>query len=349
PMMKQESLAAKMSWVPPGSNSDILTTVAGYEAWAELYNKREFQAASKFCVDNFLSRPTLILIHKIRAQLLHSLYTAGVIDVSAGGALNKADPDRETVPAALNANAASLPLLYSLISTALQPKFAARIWGKMLRTTRDKVCRSVSCLRSILNVSFFFQVVFLHPNGVNAPAMDEAFDRSCPPELYSFVEKRQNISVGSSGQTFLVGTTRMEPLPYILFGAYDLKLTGKGLECDKWLLFGGEYDTLADIHLLRQRVDACMRRVFEGISKHPRQQPRKIQTRRSWTYVDEDELVSERDYGEDDLISRDHRLSNTEIQELDFLTRDMVRILDEHSVQVRDYCKSHIISVLSMT
>jgi len=260
----------------------------------------------------------LILIHKIRGQLLHSLYTAGVIDVSAGGALNGTEADKEIVPAALNTNAASLPLLISLIAVASQPKFAVRLGLKPLRTTRDKV-------------------VIMHPSGVNAPSAHDTFDRTCPPELYAFLEKRQNISVGASGQTYLVGTTRLEPLPYILFGAHYLELTRRGLECDKWILFGGDYDTLADIQVLRTRLDACMRRVYEGISRAPRRKPGSYGTftGRSRKYVDEEELVAERDYGEDNLISRNHRLSSTEIQELDFLTRDVVRLLDQHSAEIR--------------
>lgn len=50
------------------------------------------KAANRFCVDNFLSKPTLLMIQKIKEHILQSLDKAGVLSVSAGGTAMRGQP-----------------------------------------------------------------------------------------------------------------------------------------------------------------------------------------------------------------------------------------------------------------
>ena len=136
--LKAEAAAKKNSWTPQDFRSDPLATLQAYNGWWALQSKGEFVLANRFCVDNFLAKPTLLLIQKIKGHLLQSLYHAGVINVSAGGLLDGSDKALG-VPPELNANCDSLPLLAALISIASQPKFAIRIGEKTYRTSHDKV------------------------------------------------------------------------------------------------------------------------------------------------------------------------------------------------------------------
>jgi small subunit ribosomal protein S24e len=142
--LKLESSNKKNSWTPQEFRSDALATLQGYNAWWAMQSKGDYIAANRFCVENFLSKPTLLMIQKIKGHLLQSLYHAGVIDVSAGGRV--ATDGRITVPPELNANGDSLPLLAGLIAIASQPKFAIRTGERMYRTSQDKVCHPLACM-----------------------------------------------------------------------------------------------------------------------------------------------------------------------------------------------------------
>lgn len=135
--LKAEASAKKNFWSPDDFRSDVLAALRAYNAWWALQSTGQYMSANRFCMDNFLSKPTLLLINKIKTQLLQSLYQAGVIDVSAGGQLD--DPQASLrVPPELNANSASLPLLAALIAISSQPKFAVKT-GRTFRTSREKV------------------------------------------------------------------------------------------------------------------------------------------------------------------------------------------------------------------
>jgi HrpA-like RNA helicase len=140
--LKEESRQAKNSWSPPEFRSDALATLRAYNAWSDLQNAGEYDRAHRFCIDNFLARPTLLTIQRIKEHLLQSLYHAGVIDVSAGGSATTTPGRGRTllVPPELNTNGDSLPLLAALIAIASQPKFAIRAGEKSYRTSQDKVC-----------------------------------------------------------------------------------------------------------------------------------------------------------------------------------------------------------------
>lgn len=134
--LKTEAAAKKNSWSPEDFRSDVLAALRAYNAWWALQSTGQYITANRFCIDNFLAKPTLLLISKIKAHLLQSLYHAGVIGVSAGGNLSGSRTTSE-VPPELNVNGESTPLLAALIAIASQPKYAVRT-GKMFRTSKEK-------------------------------------------------------------------------------------------------------------------------------------------------------------------------------------------------------------------
>ncbi|KAG6851057.1 hypothetical protein H0H93_002949 [Arthromyces matolae] len=301
--LKNEAAAKKNSWSPMEFRSDALATLQAYNAWWVFQSRGEYNTANRFCVDNFLAKPTLLMIQKIKAQLLQSLYSAGVIDVSAGGVID-ASSKQYTVPAELNVNGDSLPLLAGLISIASQPKFAIRVGDRTYRTSQDKT-------------------TFIHPSSVNHKKKERSEQESSgEKQLYAFTEKRQNISTGTANaQTFLVTTTRLDPMTYMLFGAYKLQVTERGLECDNWLPLIGNLDALDDVSQLKTLMEGCMLRVFEGITMGRRHRKGSI------PIAPREEAESE----DEDEGDRDYSLSRDEVQELDLMTRDVVRILNRYS------------------
>lgn len=143
--VRAEAQRIKNSWSPEDFRSDVLAALNAYNTWWSMQSRGEYFAANRFCSENFLSKPTLLLIQKVRNQLLQALYRAGVLDVSAGGEAsieNSGSRDDERsliIPDALNANKDSMPLLTALISIAAQPKFAIRKDKQSFRTATDKV------------------------------------------------------------------------------------------------------------------------------------------------------------------------------------------------------------------
>ncbi|KAF5370240.1 hypothetical protein D9615_010076 [Tricholomella constricta] len=305
--LKAEAAAKKNSWTPQEFRSDALATLQAFNSWWAMQSKGEYVSANRFCVENFLAKPTLLMIQKIKGHLLQSLYRAGVIDVSAGGLVDGSNT-RYAVPPELNANGDSLPLLAALISIASQPKFAIRVGEKTYRTSQDKV-------------------TFIHPSSVNHRKRELPDQDSVSPgekQLFAFAEKRQNISTGSSNaQTFLVTTTRLDPMTYMLFGAYKLQVTERGLDCDNWLPIVGNLDALDDIQHLKTLMEACMLRVFEGITMGRRHQ-------RRGSAMPAMPREGEAESGDEDE-EKDYSLSRDEVKELDLMTRDVVRILNRYS------------------
>ena len=135
--LKAEAAAKKNSFTTDDFRSDALATLRAYNQWWEMQSKGLFVQANRFCSDNFLAKPTLLMIQKIKEHLLQSLYSIGVIEVSAGG--DASGYTRRGVPSELNTNADSLPLLAALIAIASQPKFAIRTGEKTYRTAVDRV------------------------------------------------------------------------------------------------------------------------------------------------------------------------------------------------------------------
>lgn len=140
PISRKEAQAVKHSWSPLGVKSDLLAILSAYEVWARLSAQGDFNKANRFCIDNFLSKNTLQAIDRLKGHLLQALYSAGVIDVSAGGDLANLETNRTHVPPQLTTNSQSIALLNALVTLALQPKYAVQSSEKIFRTAKDKVC-----------------------------------------------------------------------------------------------------------------------------------------------------------------------------------------------------------------
>jgi small subunit ribosomal protein S24e len=138
--LKAEAAAVKNSWSLTEFRSDALAALRAYNAWWAMQSRGEYVSANRFCSDNFLSKPTLLMIDRIKKQLLTSLHHAGVLDVSAGRRVEPLGRGGSiTVPPELNVNGESLPLLAALIAIASQPKLAIRTGESTYRTMLDKV------------------------------------------------------------------------------------------------------------------------------------------------------------------------------------------------------------------
>ena len=109
-------------------------------------------------------------------------------------------------------------------------------------------------------------------------------------------------------------------MTYMLFGAYKLEVTERGLECDNWLPIVGSLDALDDIQRLKTLMEACMLRVFEGIVMGRQQRRDQLST-----------LPREESESGDNDEDKDYSMSRDELKELDLLTRDVVRILNRYS------------------
>lgn len=131
--------------------------------------------------------------------------------------------------------------------------------------------------------------------------------------------------VGSSPQTYLITTTRLDPMTYMLFGAYEIQVTERGLECDGWLPIVGNVNVLDDIQRLKTVMESCMLRVFEGIVMARRKRRQALTPQISGSDENESECEDE------GTLNKDYTLSATEIKELDFMTTDIVRILNRYS------------------
>ncbi|KAL7419306.1 hypothetical protein Q5752_006143 [Cryptotrichosporon argae] len=255
--LKAEADAIKDSWSPLAFRSDPLAIVAAYNKWVVFEERKDYRSGTQFCSDNFLSKPTLLQIKQVKESLLQSLEQAGVIAVSAGGNVRR-PARRGEVPVELRKNDNSLPLLAALIAMASAPNFAIRTSEKTCRTSQDKT-------------------VFIHASSVNSrrrevggPEMANASFNPAEKRLYAFGEKSRNVPPGgnpNSAQTQLRNVTRLDPMTYMLFGAYDLVVTHRGLECDDWLPVTGNLHALDDIQRLKTLLDMCMLRVFEGVGK----------------------------------------------------------------------------------
>ncbi|TCD71529.1 hypothetical protein EIP91_008910 [Steccherinum ochraceum] len=316
--LKEESARRKMSFSADEFRSDALTILRAYRVWWSMQSRGDYRAANQFCMDNFLSKPTLLMMQKVKGHILQSLYDVGLMKVVAKGELATWEPRRgdDTVPSELNVNGDSLPLLAALITIALQPKFALRTSDKTFRTNQDKS-------------------VLIHPSSVNHSkhrkddvkmAALEGLDGRMEKQLIAFGEKRQNISVTNTNgppQKFIVNTTRIDPLTYVLFGAYHVQVTQRGIICDDWLPIVGRIDALDDVERLKSRMEACMLRVFEGITAG--------NAGRGSRHVRRQEKEEESGDEEEDYKRRDSTLSRTEIEELDMMTHDIVHVLNDYS------------------
>ena len=315
----------KDSWSPPGFRSDPLAVVSAYNTWYTLEQSSRRQDARAFIQNNFIHASTFLSIHKVKEQIYTALVDAGVIAISAGGVTMGRGPGSRylsNMPPQLNSNSDSLPLLAALIAASAAPNFAIRVDQKTYRTHMDKKCQ-------------------IHQSSVNNKGRENLQAESstiiAEKALYAFAEK---VGFGENQPVQLRTTTRLDPMTYLLFGAYNVEVTGNGLQCDDWLPIHGNLDALDDLQRLKTLLESCMLRIFEGVGKSLEQArmgrsgQRAQQTQQQKKRIDESEEENEDEDGlevEDGDTNEDRSLSRTEIIELDNLTADVVSVLDRYS------------------
>lgn len=123
-------------------------------------------------------------------------------------------------------------------------------------------------------------------------------------------------------------------MTYLLFGAYNVEVTGNGLQCDNWLPIHGNLDALDDLQRLKTLLESCMLRIFEGVGKSLEQARGQRSGQRNAPAIaskridDSEEETENEDGLEAEDTNEDRSLSRTEIIELDNLTADVVSVLD---------------------
>lgn len=132
---------------------------------------------------------------------------------------------------------------------------------------------------------------------------------------------------------FVVTTTQLDPMTYMLFGARKVEVARRGLECDEWLPMIGSKTALDQVSRLKEVMDLCFLRVCEGI------------------------VVSQVRGGEgesgDDGVEQSHErgppLSSTEIEEFEYFTEGLVRILDRRNEEGPRFAPGSSINSLPVT
>lgn len=220
-------------------------------------------------------------------------------------------------------------------------------------------------------------MVFIHASSVNSrrretagPNMPSTSFNPAEKRLYAFSEKTRNVPPGSNPSaaiTQLRGVTRLDPMTYMLFGAYNLVVTQRGLECDGWLPVTGNLYGLDDVQRLKGLLERCMLRVFEGVGKSLtrgrderwRDARKTVQTNTGGgssriqggeedeQAMEDGEMESDDEHGDGvetngngtGGVRQKQRqrivqpLSLDEIKELDLLTSDVVRILNMYAME----------------
>jgi small subunit ribosomal protein S24e len=154
----------------------------------------------------------------------------------------------------------------------------------------------------------------------------------------TFVEKIRNVSVASASakaQTFLRNTTRLDIITYVLFGAYRIKEVERGLECDEWLPVQGRPTQLNQLRGLKVAIEACVLRGIAAANTERREaRLRRYASARPGQANAIDDRNDDDDERDDAGIDENRKeaepLSREEIMELDFLTRDVVRVLEQY-------------------
>ncbi|WFC99552.1 RNA helicase [Malassezia yamatoensis] len=322
--LKARANEIKDSFCPIQYRSDAIAVLKAFQQWTQLRSDASSKA-NRFLSDNMLSRATMMQILEVKQNLFQSLEKARVIDVIRN--TTSMPPKyrrrlRETDPE-FNLHSESLPLMIALIAVATSPNFAVKATDKAYRTAQDKSC-------------------FVHPSSV----CSLKFTKQKPDprfasgrELLAFSEKVRNTSGATSTSqgnavTFLRGCTRLDPLSYILFGAYEARAAGHGLECDRWLPVTGSYDALEYSERLKEVMDACVIRILEGLGKRKRHNARhsNVQTPSSSNEHSEDEDRFEYlDEDQKEDLLKDRSLSHREIEEFENITTSLVNILDQYT------------------
>ncbi|KAH7104403.1 P-loop containing nucleoside triphosphate hydrolase protein [Auriculariales sp. MPI-PUGE-AT-0066] len=322
-LQKKEAQARKNSWAIPGHRSDPLTVLNVYEAWQRLQNAGHTPAANDFCFRNFLSKPTMLMISKIKGHLLQSCRDIGIVETALGLPMASADQPRrngEWIPAELNENNESFSLLAGLIAVASQPKFAVRTNDWTFRTQREKMTN-------------------MHPSSVNHQSRDtkEAVRLSAMNrDIFAFADKRQNLTTGQERPVmYLMSTTKLEPLTYVLFGAHEVRFaeSESALECDSWVAVTGYMPLLREIEKAKSLLHACFLRVYEGIAAG---RPRAIgQISQRLPRFSSHEQEEQWEAGWDETVRRG-ALSAVELNNIVQLGQHLGRLFDSYSLMFRE-------------
>jgi small subunit ribosomal protein S24e len=163
----------------------------------------------------------------------------------------------------------------------------------------------------------------IHPSSVNHVKFETSLtEAKSVKQVIAYSEKRRNVSVATQGTpaTFLISTTRVDPLIYLLFGAYKVERTSRGLMCDDWVHIIGHLDGLEDLYQLKLLFNGVMKRVYQGLIMKGREQRIKVRAQ---------EGVDEREW--EDCDERDFSLSKDEMKELNLLSRDLVDIMEVYT------------------
>lgn len=168
----------------------------------------------------------------------------------------------------------------------------------------------------------------MHPSSVNhitREGKELTDDASYAHDIYAFAEKRQNLTTGSEKpQMSLMSTTKLEPLTYLLFGAFEVRPAGSVLECDEWVPVSGYLPVLQEVGKLKYLMEHCLLRVYEGIAEGRR----KSQQRSTFITVGEQR---EEEWEDEEAGAKRGPLSRAELDELAVLGREIVDILDRYS------------------
>ena len=137
PELREEAQEAKDRFSSDQFRSDVLAAGSAYSAWDRLDERALYRASNEWCQENFLSKTTLVSIKQVKKSLLQALTQAGVIRASSRQ--TEVQSARDAVPAVLNQNSDSLPMLAALIAIADAPNFALRKDVNVLVTSQDNV------------------------------------------------------------------------------------------------------------------------------------------------------------------------------------------------------------------
>lgn len=324
--LKKECDAIRDNWSPVVFRSDPISILNAFSQWNYLLSESGTRA-SRFLQDNMLSRATMYQILQVKTNLFKSLQKTQVLDVvrtSTQIVPRYRRRMRETDPE-FNINASSTPLICSLISVALAPNFAVRKGDRFYRTEQEKSC-------------------MVHPSSVCHYKYERDQQTHMPKgtDILTFAEKSCNVSNASqtSAPTFLRGCSRVDPLGFMLFGASDTRAIANGLECDSWLPVSGNCEVLDNVERIKWAMDLCMLRVFEGMCKgRPgRRVPQPAVRHESAEEAAAKELAmppnvewdsdDENEYADIDLLDR--TLSPRELEEIEQITTDLVRVLNAY-------------------
>ena len=150
------------------------------------------------------------------------------------------------------------------------------------------------------------------PPPVNSPSREG--------HILAFAKKGQDRSIGTKHpREFIVTTTQLDPMSYMLFGARKVEVARRGLECDEWLPIIGDPTALDQVLRLKEAMDLWFLRVCEGI-------------------VISQVRGGEGESGDDGMEQANDRglpLSSTEIEEFGYFTKGLVRILDRYDDERR--------------